>query len=68
MNNFQQIRSRLQLSQSELAEALDMSQPNISKYENGQEVSPETARKLVRLATERGVSVSFDDIYSPLSS
>ncbi|MFL9610201.1 helix-turn-helix domain-containing protein [Methylobacillus sp. Pita2] len=63
MNNFQTIRSRLNLSQAELAEALGMSQPNVSKYENGQDIPPDTARKLISLAQSRGVSISFDDIY-----
>lgn len=65
MNNFQRIRLVLGLSQQEIAEKLGVSQPNVSKIESGQiEVSPEIARNLIAYAKERGVSVSFDDVYA----
>ncbi|MDR5170711.1 helix-turn-helix transcriptional regulator [Methylobacillus flagellatus] len=63
MSNFQKIRSHLGLSQAGLARALGMSQPNIYKYEKGQDVPPGVARKLIELAAKRGVSLTYDDIY-----
>lgn len=63
-NNLKAIRERLGLSQAGLAESLGVSQGNISHCElQNQEVSPDMARKVVALARERGLDVSFDDIY-----
>lgn len=63
-NNLKLIRERLGLSQAALAEKIGVSQGNISHCEKqAQEVSPEMARRIVALAAERGVDVSFDDIY-----
>lgn len=66
MNNFQRIRLLLKFSQQEIADKLGISQPNVSKIESGQEVSPEIARNLISLAKEQGVSLTFDDVYAPL--
>lgn len=64
MSNLQSIRKRLGVSQVELASALGVSQGAISHCECGrQEVMPEMARGLIRFAAERGVRVSFDDVY-----
>jgi putative transcriptional regulator len=66
MNNIYQIRSALGLSQSELAAAIGgMTAGNVSHYEQGrQEVPPDVARRLIAAAAERGVVLTFDDIYS----
>ena len=64
-NNIKNIRQRLGLSQSELAEAVSVSQGNISHYEKQrQEVSLAVARRLILFAKERGIYLSFNDIYA----
>jgi putative transcriptional regulator len=63
-NNLKSIRELLGLSQAALAAEIGVSQGNISHCEKqAQEVSPEMARKVVALARDRGIDVSFDDIY-----
>ena len=65
MNNVQTIRKRLGLSQSAFADAIGVTQGNVSHIESGdQEVMPYLARRIISMAAERGVSVTFDDIYS----
>jgi len=64
MNTFKSIRQRLKATQAQIAEALDVTQGNISFYEKGQTVPPATAKKLIEFARARGVSLSFDDVYA----
>lgn len=66
MNNFQRIRLMLKYSQQEIADKLGITQPNVSKIENGQEVSLDIARNLIELAKEQGLTLTFDDIYAQL--
>jgi len=65
MNNMFRIRSKLGLSQVELALAIGkMTAGNISHYENGrQAVPPAVARRLIAAAAKRGHVLTFDDIY-----
>lgn len=52
------------MSQASFAEAIGVSQGNISHYEcQHQDVSPDVARRTIAAARKHGVSVSFDDIY-----
>lgn len=63
-NNIKQVRERLGLSQADFAEAIGVSQGNISHYEcQRQEVSPDVARRVIAAAMDRGITVTFDDIY-----
>lgn len=65
MNKILEIRSKLGLSQRAIADALALSQGNVSHYECGrQEVPPDVARRLISFAESRGVTLTFDDIYS----
>lgn len=65
MNPFAQIRKRLDVTQSAMAEALGVTQANVSFYEvRNQTVPPDVARRLIHFAKSKGVVVSFDDIYS----
>ena len=64
-NNIRQIRERLELSQIAFSEAISVSQASVSNYEcNKQEVSPEVARRVISAARERGVELTFDDVYA----
>lgn len=63
MNPIHAIRQRLGMTQSELAEAMEMSQGNVSFYENGQTVPPAAASRLIAVASERGLRISFDHVY-----
>ena len=66
MNNILSIRERLAMSQSDFAEAISVTQGNVSHYECGrQEVPPAVARRVIDLAKSHGLGVSFDDIYRP---
>ena len=66
MNTILSIRKRLEATQSELAEALGVSQGNISHYERGQTVPPDIASRLIGFAATRGHLLTFDDVYSPV--
>jgi len=64
MNAFAAIRDRLKVSQKEMADALGVSQGNVSFYEvKDQTVPPKVAKRLIAFARERGQAVSFEDIY-----
>jgi putative transcriptional regulator len=63
MNSIRTIREKLKLSQDALAKGLDCTQSNISFYERGQTVPPETAKKLIHFAASLGLRIGFDDIY-----
>lgn len=63
MNSISQIRATLKVTQQALADALQVSQGNISHYERGQSVPPEVAKRLIAFAGQRGHLLTFDDIY-----
>lgn len=67
MNTILSIRKRLEATQAELADALGVSQGNVSHYERGQTVPPDIALRLINFAKKRGISISFDDIYKSSS-
>jgi putative transcriptional regulator len=63
MRPIQIIRSRLGVSQVELAEAIGRSQSNISAYERGQTIPPEVAKELIEFARSKGLQLSYDHVY-----
>lgn len=64
MNAFKAIRDRLDVTQKELADALGLSQGNVSLYEvKDQTVPPHVAQRLIEFATARGFALTFDDLY-----
>ena len=64
MNAFKSIRERLGMTQAEIAKALGMTQGNVFFYEaRGQEVKPSVATKLIEVARERGLLISYDHVY-----
>lgn len=68
MNPISQIRSRLGVTQTVLAEALRVSQGNVSNYERGQNMPPETAKRLIAYGGERGVAITYEDIYGAVAT
>lgn len=65
MHTLTQIRRCLQLTQAELAEALDMTQGNIGHYEQcRQQIPPDVARRIIKVAYDRGMVITYDDIYN----
>ena len=64
-NNIKQIRELLGLSQIAFADAVGVSQASVSNYERGtQQVSPDVARRVISVAQERGLPLTFDDVYA----
>lgn len=63
MNKFHHIRAQLGVTQLAMAQALGMSQGNVSNYENGQTVPPGVADKLIKYAASLGHELSYDLIY-----
>lgn len=64
MNNIRHIRQRLGLSQEQLGKAIGVTQGNVSHYEAQlQNVPPDVARRVIQAAADRGVVVTFNDIY-----
>lgn len=63
MSSILTIRKRLGATQTELAEALSVTQGNVSFYEKGQTIPPAVAGKLIEFAKSRGHTISYDDIY-----
>lgn len=64
MNPIRRVRTDLGLTQKELAEAIGMTQPNITFYEKGvQTMPPAAARKLIDFAASVGMVLTYEDIY-----
>lgn len=63
MNKFHHIRAQLGVTQLAMAQALGMSQGNVSNYENGQTVPPYVADKLIKYAASLGSTLTYDLIY-----
>ena len=63
MRPLQIIRSRLGVSQVELADKLGCRQSNVSYYERGQTIPPSVAKRLIEYAHERGLALTYDHVY-----
>lgn len=63
MNSISTIRAKLGITQSALADGIEVTQGNVSNYERGQTMPPDVAKRLIRFAKGRGVALTFDDIY-----
>lgn len=60
---FKSIRSRLAVTQAEMAAAIGVTQGNVSFYEKGQTVPPAVAARLIEYAKTRGHVITYDDVY-----
>lgn len=65
MNTIKSLRTRLGVTQDALAAEIGVSQANVSLYENGQQVPPRVAQRLIEYARKRGQAITYDDIYGP---
>lgn len=65
MSNIKAIRTRLGVTQTELAKGIGCTQGNVGHYERGQGMPPDVARRLIDYASELGHSITFNDIYMP---
>lgn len=63
MNNLKVIRSRLGITQQELAADVGCTQGNVANYERGQTVPPEMAAKIIAVALRRGLTITYDHVY-----
>lgn len=66
MNPIKQLRIRLGDTQKTMGAAIGKSQANVSFYEQGHEIPPHAAKRLISYAHTRGVVVTYEDIYGPL--
>ena len=63
MSRIKEIRERLNVTQTELAEALHCTQGNIGHYERGQTLPPERATTLIEYAATKGLRLTMDQVY-----
>lgn len=60
---FKTIRARLAVTQAAMAEAIGVTQANVSFYEKGQTIPPKVAGKLIEFAKSKGHVITYDDVY-----
>jgi len=63
MRPIQVIRSRLGVTQQELAVAIGCQQSTISYYERGGTIVPAVAARLIAFAKGRGLPLTYDHVY-----
>lgn len=64
MSRIREIRERLKLTQTELAVKLGCTQGNIGFIERGvHPLTPKKAELLVEVAAEKGLRLTFDQVY-----
>jgi putative transcriptional regulator len=64
MNTISQIRAHLGVTQTEMGDAIGVTQGNVSNYERGQAMPPHVAGRLIAFAATRGVTLTYDEIYA----
>jgi putative transcriptional regulator len=67
MSRILEIRKRLGLTQTELAEVLGCTQGNVGHYERGQLLRPDRASYLIAFAASRDLRLTMDHIYGSAS-
>jgi len=69
MNTIKSIRTRLGITQAALAEGIGCTQGNVGHYENkGQTIPPDVAKRLIAFAAQRGMALTYDDVYGPIEA
>lgn len=56
------------MTQAQLGSVLGRTQGNVGFYERGQTVPPEVAKRLLAYAREKGLDVTYEDVYGPLEA
>lgn len=51
------------MTQASIAEAIGVTQGNVSLYEKGQTVPPAVGKRLIEVARERGLLIDFNHVY-----
>lgn len=64
MNSISNIRERLGVTQSAMAQGIEVTQGNVSNYERGQKMPPDVAAKLIAYAGRLGHAITYNDIYT----
>lgn len=63
MSTIKTIRGLLNMTQEALGAAIGCTQGNVWHYEHGQEIQPETAKRLIAVAAQRGLQLTLDQVY-----
>lgn len=64
MNRIKELREEKKLTQSELAEKLNITQSTIHNYESGKrDVGLDMCRKIVSVLSMKGRKVTIDDVF-----
>lgn len=64
MSRIREIRERLNLTQTAMADELGCTQGNIGHLERGTQVlMPDRAERLIEVASKRGLRLTLDQIY-----
>ncbi|WP_454826066.1 helix-turn-helix domain-containing protein [Paraburkholderia xenovorans] len=64
MNGLIALRKRLKMSQTDLGDAIGVTQSAISQYERGDcLMTPDVAIRLVQFARARGIAATMDALY-----
>lgn len=66
MNKIKEFRKTLKITQSDLANSLNLSQGAISHYESGRRfVDLDTCREITNFFIKKGVKTSVDELFPP---
>lgn len=63
MTPMRAIRLRLGVTQTAMAAGIGCSQPRIVAYERGDEIRPDTARRLIAYAQSLGLALEMNHVY-----
>lgn len=64
MQNLRELRNKANLTQSELASLVGLTQGSIGHYENGKrELSVTEAKKIINVLASKGVHCTLDGLY-----
>lgn len=63
MEALKTIRQRLNVTQQVFARGIGCSQGNVSHFERGQTIPPDTAKRVIEYCRNFGLRIGFDHIY-----
>lgn len=69
MNNISAIRKQLGMSQADFGAAIGVTAGNVSHYERqAQDVPPSVARRVIAVAADHGLHLTYNDVYNKHTS